>query len=146
MIDATMITVPTVSGQVPDVASQNIISAGLNVDVKSTLVSSTAPAGTVAYTTPKIGTAIPKGSIVKVYVSKGGLTKVPNVKNLSVSDATIALNNAGFPSVSVPQPSQAQYFVRDATVPAGKVVGTLPGAGKSVASANAILLIISTGP
>jgi len=146
MIDATMITVPTVSGQVPDVASQNIISAGLNVDVKSTLVSSTAPAGTVAYTTPKIGTAIPKGSIVKVYVSKGGLTKVPNVRNLSVSDATIALNNAGFPSVSVPQPSQAQYFVRDATVPAGKVVGTLPGAGKSVASANAILLIISTGP
>jgi membrane peptidoglycan carboxypeptidase len=146
MIDATMITVPTVSGQVPDVASQNIIASGLNSDVKANLVPSTAPAGTVAYTLPKMGTTIPKGSTVKIFVSKGGLTKVPDVSNMSVSDATTALNNAGFPSVSVPQPSQHQYFVHDPTIPAGNVVGTLPAAGKSVSSANAILLIISTGP
>jgi len=146
MIDGSMITVPDVTGQVPDVASQNIVASGLNVQVKATLVSSTAPAGTVAYTLPKIGTAVPSGSTVKVYVSKGGLTKVPNVKGMSINDATTALNNAGFPSVSVPQPSQRQYFVHDATVPAGAVVGTLPGSGKAIASSNAILLIISTGP
>jgi len=146
MIDATYITVPSVGGQVPDVASQNILAAGLGVDVQSVLVPSTAAAGTVAYTIPKIGNSIPQGTTVKVYVSKGGLTKVPDVYNMSVADATTALNNAGFPSVSLPQRSQQQYFVHDPNVPDGKVVGTLPAAGKSVSSANAILLIISTGP
>lgn len=146
MIDASYITVPAVGGQVPDVAAQNIISAGLNIDIQTTLVPSTAAAGTVAYTIPKIGNAIPAGSTVKVFVSKGGLTKVPDVHNMSVNDATTALNNAGFPSVSVPVQSQHQYFVHDPNVPAGYVVGTLPAAGKSISSANAILLIISTGP
>jgi len=146
MIDATYITVPTVGGEVPDVASQNILYAGLNVDVQNVLVPSTAAAGTVAYTIPKMGTAIPKGSTVKVFVSKGGLTKVPDVSNMTVADATTALNNAGFPSVSVPQPSQKQYVVHDPNIPAGNVVGTLPAAGKSVSSANAILLILSAGP
>jgi hypothetical protein len=65
---------------------------------------------------------------------------------MTVADATIALNAAGFPTVSAPQPSQNLYFVHDATVPAGNVVGTDPPAGKAVISSSAILLIISKGP
>jgi membrane peptidoglycan carboxypeptidase len=146
MIDATMIEIPQVSGQVPDVAAQNIIAADLNAKIMVAPVASTKPAGTVAYINPKAGTVIPRGSMIRIYISKGGLTKLPNVKGMTVADATAAINAAGFPTVSVPQPSQTQLFVNDPTIPIGNVVGTLPAGGKSVPSSSAILLIISKGP
>ena len=146
MIDATMVEMPSVAGQTADTASSNIKTLGLNVKIVTKQVSSTQPANTVAYSNPKPGTSIPIGSVVKIYISKGGLTKVPSVKGMTPTDATKALNDAGFPTVSVPQPSQKQFFQRDPNVPAGNVIGTLPAAGKAVNSDSAILLIISTGP
>jgi beta-lactam-binding protein with PASTA domain len=146
MIDATMIQVPSVSGQVPDVAQQNIIDADLNAKIIVSAVGSTNPAGTVAYTNPKPGSVIPRGSMIKIYISKGGFTQIPSVIGMTTAQASATLNAAGFPTVSVPQPSQSQFFVRDATVPAGSVVGTLPAAGKAVPSSSAILLLISSGP
>jgi serine/threonine-protein kinase len=84
--------------------------------------------------------------MIKIYISKGGLTKLPSVKGMTVAEATTVINAAGFPTVSVPQPSQTQLFVHDPTIPLGNVVGTLPAGGKSVPSSSAILLIISKGP
>jgi membrane peptidoglycan carboxypeptidase len=146
MVDATMIQIPSVAGQVPDVASQNIIGADLNAKIMINPVSSTKPAGTVAYINPKAGTVVPRGSMIKIYISKGGLTKIPDVRGMSTAEATAVLNSAGFPTVSIPQPSQGQFFIQDPTVPEGQVVGTMPAAGKSVASSSAILLLISSGP
>lgn len=146
MVDATMIQVPIVSGQVPDVAAQNIIAADLNAKIIVNPVGSTQPAGTIAYIKPKAGSVIPRGTMVRIYISKGGQTRMPKVRGMTVAEATSTLNAAGFPTVSVPQPSQTQLFVHDPEVPEGKVVGTLPAAGKSVPSSNAILLIISKGP
>ena len=146
MIDASLIEVPSVTGQTPDTAAQNIQTTGLNVKIVEKLVGSTTPAGTVAYTIPKGLTMVPSGTVVKIYVSKGGFTKVPSVKGKSIAEATKILNDAGFPTVSVPQPSQSQLNVHDPDVPAGMVVGTLPAAGKAVDSSSAILLILSKGP
>jgi membrane peptidoglycan carboxypeptidase len=146
MVDATMVQVPIVSGQVPDVAAQNIIAADLNAKIIVNPVGSTQPAGTIAYIKPKAGSVIPRGTMVRIYISKGGQTRMPKVRGMTVAEATSTLNAAGFPTVSVPQPSQTQLFVHDPEVPEGKVVGTLPAAGKSVPSSNAILLIISKGP
>jgi membrane peptidoglycan carboxypeptidase len=146
MIDATMIEIPQVSGQVPDVAAQNIIAADLNAKIMINAVASTKPAGTVSYISPKAGNVVPRGTMIKIYISKGGLTKLPSVKGMTVAEATTVINAAGFPTVSVPQPSQTQLFVHDPTIPLGNVVGTLPAGGKSVPSSSAILLIISKGP
>ncbi len=146
MVDATMLNLPSVAGQVPDTATQNLIAAGFNVKVMTNLVGSTLPAGTVAYTNPKALTVIPKGSMIKLYVSKGGFTKVPDVHGKTQTEAIKILNDAGFPTVSVPQPSQSQFFKSDPTVPAGNVIGTVPAAGKAVNSQSAILLVLSTGP
>lgn len=146
MIDAQMVTVPVVSGLVADAASQNISALNLNTKIIVNQVGSTQPAGTVAYTRPKSGSVVPVGTQIKIYISKGGFTKVPSVKGMSVAEATVTLNAAGFPTVSAPQPSQGDFFVHDPTVPAGSVVGTKPTAGKAVDSASAILLIISKGP
>jgi serine/threonine-protein kinase len=146
MIDAESVIVPSVAGLVPDAANQNLLAINLNVKIMVNQVGSTQPAGTVAYTRPKAGTSVPIGTQIKVYVSKGGFTKVPSVKGMTVSEATNALNSAGFPTVSAPQPSQTLYFVHDPNVAAGSVVGTDPPAGKAVISSSAILLIISKGP
>jgi serine/threonine-protein kinase len=146
MIDSPLALIPSVAGLVPEAAIQNLAALTLNTKIIVTQVGSTMPAGTVAYTKPKAGTSVPIGTQIKIYVSKGGFTKVPKVTGMTVADATIALNAAGFPTVSAPQPSQNLYFVHDATVPAGNVVGTDPPAGKAVISSSAILLIISKGP
>jgi membrane peptidoglycan carboxypeptidase len=146
MIDAQTVTVPAVAGLVPDAANQNIAALNLNTKIIVNQVGSTQPAGTVAYTRPKAGSVVPVGTQIKIYISKGGFTKVPSVKGMSVAEATVTLNAAGFPTVSAPQPSQGDFFVHDPTVPAGSVVGTKPGSGKAVDSASAILLIISKGP
>lgn len=146
MIDATMIQIPSVAGQVPDVAAQNIIGADLNAKIMLAPVGSTKPAGTVAYINPKAGSVVPRGSMIKIYISKGGLTKIPDVRGMTTAEATATLNSAGFPTVSVPQPSQGQFFIRDPEIAEGKVVGSMPAAGKSVASSSAILLLISQGP
>jgi membrane peptidoglycan carboxypeptidase len=146
MVDATMIQIPSVAGQVPDVASQNIVSADLNAKIMIRPVSSTKPVGTVAYINPKAGTVVPRGSMIKIYISQGGLTKIPDVRGMTTAEATAVLNSAGFPTVSVPQPSQGQFFLKDPTVPEGQVVGTMPAAGKPVPSSSAILLLISSGP
>ena len=146
MVDATMIQVPAVGGQTPDTAAQNIGSVGLNSMIIQSMVGSIRPAGTVAYTIPKSLESVPSGTVVKIYVSKGGYTVVPDVRGKSVADATKILNDAGFPTVSVPQPSQAQFNLNDPVVPQGMVVGTLPAAGRAVNSSSAILLLISKGP
>ena len=146
MIDATMIAIPNAAGQAPDAAVEQIKSADLNAKVITSRVSSSMPAGSVARTTPAAGQVVPRGSQIRILISKGGKVGVPDVAGMTVEAAKSALLAAGFSAVSEPQPSQTQFFVKSPTVPKGKVVGTDPAAGTPAASAGAILLIISTGP
>jgi serine/threonine-protein kinase len=54
-------------------------------------------AGTILSTDPIPGTTVPKGTVIKVVISKGPvLIEVPNVKGLSTSQATAILKSAGF--------------------------------------------------
>ena len=146
MIAATMVTVPGIGGQIPATGGQNIKSGDLNFAIVSTPVTSSQPAGTVAYTRPAAGTSVPRGTQIKIYVSKGGNSPVPEVAGLTVAAAKAKLLAAGFSAVSEPQASQTQFFVKSPTIAKGLVVGTDPAAGTSAAGNGAILLIISAGP
>ena len=148
MIDATMITVPQVSGQAPSDAEQNILINDLNATIVVKKVASSQPAGTVAYTRPSGGQVIPRGSQVKIFVSSGGQIKIPSagVVGETPENAIATLVGAGFSTATAPQPSQTQLFQRSDTIPAGRVLGTIPAVGKSASKDSAILLIISTGP
>ena len=54
-------------------------------------------AGTILSTDPIPGTTVPKGTIIKVVLSKGPvLVDVPNVVGMDVATATTTLQNAGF--------------------------------------------------
>lgn len=146
MVNATAIGVQNVAGQSPTDAVQHLQLDGLNTAIQTTQVAGATPAGTVAYTSPKAGAVIPAGTIVKIFVSKGGSMVVPNVKGMTVDNAKQAILAAGFAAVSEPQASQTQYFVHSKTVAAGNVVGTTPKAGTAAVADSAILLIISLGP
>jgi serine/threonine-protein kinase len=141
-----MVRVPNVTGQVPSTGAQNIKSGDLNSAIIVSSVSSPAPAGTVAYTRPAAGTSVPRGTQIKIYISKGGNAVVPDVSGLTVAAAKAKLLAAGFSAVSEPQASQAQFFVKSPTIAKGLVVGTDPAAGTSATGNGAILLIISAGP
>ena len=146
MIDATMIQIPSVATQIPSSAAQVIKTSDLNAAIVVKQVSSSSPAGTVAYTRPAAGAVVPRGTQIKIYVSKGGNTIVPDVAGLSVAAAKAKLLAAGFAAVSEPQASQSQYFVKSTTIAKGLVVGTDPASGTSAPGAGAILLLISSGP
>jgi membrane peptidoglycan carboxypeptidase len=149
MISATIVPVPSTSGLAPDAAVQQIETGDLNAKIMQARVTSAQPAGTVAYTTPKTGSSIPRGTQVKIFISKGGKAAevaVPDVAGLTVAAAKAKLLAAGFAAVSEPQPSQTQFFVKSDTIAKGLVVGTDPAVGTPSSSAGAILLIISTGP
>jgi membrane peptidoglycan carboxypeptidase len=146
MIGATMITVPNIATQVPSSGAQVIETSDLNAAIVVKTVSSSSPPGTVAYTRPAVGSVVPRGTQIKIYVSKGGNTVVPDVAGLSVSAAKAKLLAAGFAAVSEPQPSQGQYFVKSPTIAKGLVVGTDPASGTSAPGSGAILLYISSGP
>ena len=140
-ISSTMLTVPSITGFEIESAKTALISSGLNVSVIESQVPSSAPAGTIAYTLPAAGTSAVKGTIVKVYVSRGGQVVVPRVAGMSIESATIALQELGF-TVTLPQRSQTALLSKcDATLPAGSAFGTLPEAGAPATPSSAIVLI-----
>ena len=140
-IAPTMLNVPSVSGFELESAKSALISGGLNVAVVKSRVPSSAPAGSVAYTLPAAGTVAVKGTIVKVFISRGGQVVVPKVAGMSLENATIALQELGF-TVTLPQRSQTALLSKcDATLPAGSAFGTLPEAGAPATPSSAIVLI-----
>jgi membrane peptidoglycan carboxypeptidase len=146
MIDATMVSIADERGKLATDATSDLVLAGLNATTVVAKVASTQPAGTVAFTSPRSGQSVPRGTIVKIFISRGGSSVVPNVAGMSVVDAKSTLLLAGFAAVTAPQPSQTQFFQRSTTVPAGNVIATLPAAGSTASSDGAILLVISSGP
>jgi serine/threonine-protein kinase len=116
------------------------------VKIAKTPILSLNPIGTVASADYQAGTEVIRGSLVTLYISKGGSVVVPDVAGLTVAEAKARLLEAGFPAVSEPVASQVQYFVNSSTIPKGNVVSTSPGPGTPAEGLGAILLIISKGP
>ena len=147
MIDATMVTVPDITGQLPSAGKEQIDVSSLNSKIIVEAVLSDKPVGQVAKTIPRAGQVVPSGTQVKIYVSKGGKVRIPrDIVGMTKADAKARLLALGFAAVSEPQPSQSQYFQKSTTVPAGNVVGTAPKVGSLADTSAAILLIISSGP
>jgi membrane peptidoglycan carboxypeptidase len=142
-LGATTITMPEINALLPEVAETIVKNAGLSVEVSDTSVASPNPVGSVAYANYDAGASVVRGSMVTLYISKGGMKEVPNVAGKTVAEATSILNNAGFTTVT---PGVSGQEESSNTVPAGNVIRTTPAAGKFAAVDGAVLLIISRGP
>ena len=140
-IQPTLVTVPDVQGFDPETAKVQLVSADLSVQIVEEEVASPLPVGMVAYTEVEAGEIVPRGSIVKVYLSGGGQQILPDVSGLSLQDAFAALEVAGF-FPSYPQPSQFWMLNKcDPSLPNGSVHSTDPAAGSAVIDASAVIVM-----
>jgi membrane peptidoglycan carboxypeptidase len=145
-LGASNVMMPNVNGLLPTDAEEFIKLAGLSVKIAKDPILSLNPIGTVASADYQAGTEVIRGSLVTLYISKGGSVVVPDVAGLTVAAAKQRLLESGFSAVSEPVSSQSQYFVTSSTIPKGSVVSTSPGPGTPAEGLGAILLIISKGP
>lgn len=121
-------TVPDVSGRSFDAASGALSTLGLKVG-RSDDYSDTVPEGQVISSNPGAGAKVERGSTVTVVVSRGQPV-VPDLKGLSVGDASSRLQAVGLKLGNVYGPS------------GGKVFLTMPGSGTKVKRGSSVSLFI----
>ena len=139
-IEPNMVLVPNVQGFDPETAQVQMVSADLNIQIVEEEVASPLPLGMVAYSEPEFGNEVPRGSVIKVYISGGGQLVVPDVTGFTVEEAFVALEAMGF-IVSLPQSSQGWLQECNPDLPNGVVGMTNPPAGESVIESSAVLVL-----
>ncbi|MDH6282356.1 serine/threonine protein kinase/beta-lactam-binding protein with PASTA domain [Rhodococcus sp. LBL1] len=130
------VRVPNVIGQTIDVAQPNIEGAGFKVQVEK--VDSGKPEGEVISTSPSGGSTAAKGDTIRLQVSNGKLFTMPDLTQMSVSQAVDALRRAGWTGSSN-QLSQTKQPTLDKDL-VGKIVGQQQQPGSDVAK-NAQLTV-----
>ncbi|MGH9008942.1 MAG: PASTA domain-containing protein, partial [Acidimicrobiia bacterium] len=131
------VRVPDVAGETLDDAQSRLDDAGFQYRVVQETSDSVDP-GKVTRTDPAAGSLVERGSEVKLYVSSGREQVV--IPDVSGQDAVEAANALGAKSLSV-----ERVFQPSDSVDSGKVIGTNPAAGSSVAKSSKIQLIVSSG-
>jgi eukaryotic-like serine/threonine-protein kinase len=134
------IAVPDVTGQNVDEATRILDERGFDVAIEA--VPSPAPRNQVVEQDPIAtnlsGDKAEEGSTVILSVSSGpAIVAVPAVANLTQAEARKRLESAGF-NVTV-----QERFSK--TVPKGLTIGTEPGAGTQLSTAQPVTLLISRG-
>jgi serine/threonine-protein kinase len=139
-ISSGTITMPEVTGQQVDAATQALADQGLT-NVATEEEDSDQPAGTVLGSDPAAGNQVGAGTRITLRVSGGVATvAVPDVIGLTESAARNALRNAGFQNI-VTQPTE-----NDGTVAEGEVVNTNPEPGTETTPDTQIVLLIAGPP
>ena len=127
---------PSVVGIQVDSATQTLEGAGFDVNIDT--VVNNAATDTVLEQDPTAGSKATKGSTVTLTVSSGpGTAPVPQVKGLSVPEATKLIQKAGF------DVQLKQKFSK--SVAKGDAAGTDPGAGAQVRRGTTVTLFVSKG-
>jgi serine/threonine-protein kinase len=120
--------VPNLSGMTPDQARE-ALPDGITGEVVEEF-SERVPAGEVIAANYKPGSKVPRGTTVRIRVSKGPeLIELPDVSGRSVARATTVLKDAGFDVVGVDGP------------PDGTVQRTDPPAGRSLRKGTDVRLV-----
>jgi len=140
-VQPTLLRVPSLLGFDVETAKVQLLANELNVQIVPTEVSSPQPIGTVAYTIPELGSEVPRGSIVKVFISGGGRLLVPDLTGFSLEDGFTALEASGL-IATYPQPSQLDFLNKcNPNLPNDVVHSTFPVAGSEVTDASAIIVV-----
>jgi serine/threonine-protein kinase len=135
---AEALPVPNVIGSPVEQARQLLIAQGFTVAVEE-VVDETAPIGEVVDQDPGANEEAPRGSEVRLFVSKGPAPReVPDVVGRPIAEASNLLGQAGFAVRQTSEPSS--------TVPEGEVIRTDPPAGSTQPKGATITVVVSSGP
>jgi serine/threonine-protein kinase len=134
------VAVPSVSALTVDQAAAIVTPLGLGVEVIKEY-SEDVPIGTIIRTEPSSGQKARKGSSVNIFVSMGKERYlIPS--DLAGKDPSEAIS--ALEALTLVVSGTNEIF--DETIPIGKVVGTEPIAGTSVAQRTPVTLLVSKGP
>jgi non-specific serine/threonine protein kinase len=133
-------TVPDVVGRTEQEARTAITGAGLTVGAVTNDYSPTVESGRVISSDPKAGQSINHSSAVALVVSKGRRpATVPDVRGMTVADATAALRKAGL----VVGTTTEDY---SDSVESGKIISSNPAAGASGSFyGDSVSIVVSKG-
>jgi beta-lactam-binding protein with PASTA domain len=131
---------------VPHFVGQTLDQAKLIADAKDLVlvttkfVTGSQPEGTITEQDPAPDAKVDRGATINVTVVSGqALVAIPDVRNLSESEALKALIQAGLTAGT-----RTDAF--DPVVPAGSVVSTSPSTGIQVAAGTTVDYVLSKGP
>jgi eukaryotic-like serine/threonine-protein kinase len=134
---AKPVTVPSVEGEVVELARANIAAAGLKARVIRSSNEDFAP-GKVFDQDPDAGEKIDRGNTVIIWVSTGKpKVSVPDVVGRTLDDARTLLQGKGLRVNSVDVYSQE---------PVGTVIAQDPGGGETVVRGTQVRINVSQGP
>lgn len=136
--DGVVVTVPDVRRLDAAQARRQLSRAELDVVFADSLPNPQVPRGAVVAQSPLPGQEVGPGSRVRLILSSGRERRtIPQVTTLSREHAVKLLEASGFRVVVQETPSPRA---------AGRVVGTQPAAGATVAVPAAVRLLVSAGP
>lgn len=129
------VAAPAVGGMDTTSAVAALTAAGLNAVVEESF-STTAPAGSLISQTPAPGASTPRGSTVKVVVSKGPEPgRVPDVLRKTETDARTALVAAGY---------KVTVSTRANSAATGSVIAQTPSGG-TIQAGGTVRIVVSGG-
>ena len=131
--------VPSVQGLSETKATKTVEHAHLKVARVESQSSSRWSAGEATGTDPAAGTSLPFGTGVTLFISTGPAPKdVPDVTGQSQSDATSALETAGFKVSTATETSS--------TATAGNVISQNPDAGTTEPPGTTVTIVVASAP
>lgn len=138
--DGRFAVVPRLTGLPEAQAEQLAESSGLHLVQSGQRWDDTAPAGYVLTASDEAQEKVPRGSTIRVVVSRGAQRHVlPVVVGLQQSAAEAALHQQTLVVGNI-------RLVWDAAHPSGQVVGSDPVAGRSLKTGTSVILTVSRGP
>lgn len=129
------VTVPDVVGDAVAQARRRLHDADLHV--RTRLVASSRPSGTVLGQLPRAGKRLAGGDVVSLDIARVTTIRVPRTVGRTVAEAKQALRSVGLSFSLTKVPSSK---------PEGTVLGQSPAAGAKVRRGTVIALRVSTGP
>ena len=139
--EKTKVKVPNVVGMTEDEAKKTLNKKGLGFKVVAREESKKYEEGTVSKQKTEAGKRVAKNTTIQVVVSSGLVgdeITVPNVSNMSESEAQKALEDAGFEKIT-------SDFAYSDSVAEGDVIGTTPAANAKATKDTEIVMKVSKG-
>ncbi len=129
------VSVPSLVGATRAAAERRATALGLDLVVKGTQLSPDVAKGSVASQTPSAGVVVSPGSSITVLISAGSESfALPDVVGQTLDAARAALRAKGL---------EVQFTTAASTQATGTVLGSLPGAGATVARGDVVRLTIA---
>ncbi|GAB6157382.1 Stk1 family PASTA domain-containing Ser/Thr kinase [Desulfotomaculum varum] len=138
-----LVKVPDVTGRYFDEARLLLENEGFQVDTPQPVFSNDIAADKIAAQEPAGNSQAPRGSRIKLFISKGPeptVQKVPNLVGLTQEAARTELNKAGLELGDVISQAESLDYL------SGQIIAHQPGAGEEVAEGTKVNIILSKGP